>query len=512
MFNKVLIANRGEIAIRIARAAAALGVDTVGVHAPIDALSLHTKMVGRAVELPAGGGDPVRAYLDIEAIVAAAVDTGCDAVHPGYGFLSENAAFARRCAEAGVRFIGPEPESLALFGDKVRARAFARELKIPVIAGASAPLASVEQAREVAATVGYPVMLKAAAGGGGRGMRAVARPEEMAEAFARCQGEAEAAFGDRAVFLEKRVTRPRHIEVQVFGDHHGNVIHLRERDCSVQLRNQKVVEIAPAPNLAAAVRERILDDALKLARAAKYRNAGTVEFLVDPQSGEHFFIECNPRIQVEHTITEQVMGVDLVELQFRIAAGESLASLGLGEQQQVGEPRGYAIQARVVATGTGVLSAYREPSGPGVRVDGCGYLGLAPPPQFDPLLAKLIVQSNSSRTYESAVDHTLRAPDEFHIAGVPTNAAQLRAILEHPAVRAGDARTTLLAEVPGLADGRPVAASIDAGSAPGAAGIALSFLDQQAAALGRAGGPGVRRPGAAAAPSLPVPDGELAVE
>ncbi len=520
MFNKVLIANRGEIAIRIARAASALGVDTVGVYAPIDALSLHTKMVDRAVELPAGGGDPVRAYLDVEAVVAVAVATGCDAVHPGYGFLSENAAFARRCAQARLRFIGPDPESLALFGDKVRARAFARELKVPVIAGASAPLASVEQAREVAATVGYPVMLKAAAGGGGRGMRAVARAEEMAEAFARCQGEAEAAFGDRAVFLEKLVPRPRHIEVQVFGDHHGNVIHLRERDCSVQLRNQKVVEIAPAPNLAAAVRERILDDALRLARTAKYRNAGTVEFLVDPQSGEHFFIECNPRIQVEHTITEQVMGVDLVEMQFRVAAGESLASLGLGAQQQVGEPRGYAIQARVVATGAGVLSAYREPSGPGVRVDGCGYLGLAPPPQFDPLLAKLIVQSNSSRSYESAIDHTLRALDEFHIAGVPTNAAQLRAILGHPAVRAGDARTTLLAELPVPAEVQ-VAASHGAGTAapagsrpaaPAGAGATLSFLDQQAAALGRAGGSGARHCAAVPAPSLPVPDGELAVE
>ena len=268
----------------------------------------------------------------------------------------------------------------------------------------------------------------------------------MDEAFARCQSEAEAAFGDRAVFLEKIVPRPRHIEVQVLGDGQGNVVHLFERDCSVQLRHQKVVEIAPAPNLDEGLRRRILADAVKLARAARYENAGTVEFLVNPETGEHFFIECNPRIQVEHTITEQVMGVDLVEAQFRIAAGASLAALGLADQKSVGTPRGFAVQARVVVQGTGTISAYREPSGPGVRVDACGYLGLAPPPQFDPLLAKLICQSGSSGTFDSAVDRLARALDEFHIVGVPTNGDQLRAILAHPEFRAGNARTTLLAE------------------------------------------------------------------
>jgi pyruvate carboxylase len=281
----------------------------------------------------------------------------------------------------------------------------------------------------VARDLGYPVMLKAAAGGGGRGMRAVASADEMPEALARCQSEAEAAFGDRAVFVEKLVARPRHIEVQILADAAGNVVHLHERDCSVQLRNQKVIEVAPAPGLDAALRDAILSAAVKLVRAAHYVNAGTVEFLVSPERGEFFFIECNPRIQVEHTITEQVAGIDLVEAQFRIAAGASLASLGLADQRAVGLPRGFAVQSRIVAQGVGTLTAYKEPSGPGVRVDACGYLGYAPPPQFDPLLAKLIGQSNSTGTFESAVDRSLRALAEFHIGGVPTNVAQLRAIL-----------------------------------------------------------------------------------
>ncbi len=410
----------------------------------------------------------MRGYLDIDAIIAAAKESGSDCVHPGYGFLSENANFAQRCQDEGLRFIGPSPATLALFGDKVEARAFAQAQGIPVVPGAPAALASGAEAKALAKSIGYPVMLKASAGGGGRGMRAVAKPEEMDEAFARCQSEAEAAFGDRAVFLEKIVPRPRHIEVQVLGDGQGNVVHLFERDCSVQLRHQKVVEIAPAPNLDEGLRQRILADAVTLARAARYENAGTVEFLVNPETGEHFFIECNPRIQVEHTITEQVMGFDLVEAQFRIAAGASLAALGLADQKSVGMPRGFAVQARVVAQGTGTLSAYREPSGPGVRVDACGYLGLAPPPQFDPLLAKLICQSGSSGTFASAVDRLGRALDEFQIVGVPTNGEQLRAILAHPEFRAGNARTTLLSEALGGAEGQVGCAAVPrpAGGSP----------------------------------------------
>ncbi len=492
MFKRVLIANRGEIAIRIARAAASLGIDSVAIFTQPDSMSLHTRLAGSAREI---GGEAIRGYLDIEQIIAAAKASGSDCVHPGYGFLSENTLFAERCQAEAVRFIGPSPKSLKLFGDKVAARAFAETQGIPVIPGAP-KLASAADAKTQARSIGYPVMLKASAGGGGRGMRAVTRPEDMDDAFTRCQSEAEAAFGDRAVFLEKIVPRPRHIEVQVLGDGQGNVVHLYERDCSVQLRNQKVVEVAPAPNLAAGLRQRILDDAVKLARAAQYENAGTVEFLVNPESGEHFFIECNPRIQVEHTITEQVMGFDLVEAQFRIAAGASLAELGVADQKAVGMPRGFAVQARVVAQGTGTLSAYREPSGPGVRVDACGYVGLAPPPQFDPLLAKLICQSGSSGCFDSAVDRTRRALDEFHIVGVPTNGDQLRAILAHPEFRAGNARTTLLAEAI-----EPAKAKTDA----------LKFLDQQVASLGMGGG---RGRGASAPPPrpLPVPTGHEAIE
>ena len=510
MFKRVLIANRGEIAIRIARAASALGVESVGVYPAVDRLALHTQLTSSAREIGSASADPVRAYLDIEAIIAAAKASDCDCVHPGYGFLSENANFAQRCAMEGLRFIGPSPASLALFGDKIEARAFAQSLQIPVLAGTPGPLASGDEARAMAQAVGYPVMLKAAAGGGGRGMRVVANAEDMAEAFARCQGEAEAAFGNRAVFLEKLVPRPRHIEVQVLGDSQGQVIHLHERDCSVQLRNQKLIEIAPAPNLDGALRQRMLDDALKLARAARYENAGTVEFLVNPQTGEHCFIECNPRIQVEHTVTEQVTGLDLVEAQFRIAAGASLASLGLADQQAVGNPRGFAIQARIVALGTGTLSAYREPSGPGVRVDACGYLGLSPPPQFDPLLAKLICQSSSAMSFESAVDRTLLALGEFHIDGLETNLDQLRAILGHAAFRSGDARTTLLAEVPALGKtmSTPGHGASATQPAPGSDGT-LRFLAQQAAALGRSAAATAQPAGLA---SLAVPEGHQGAE
>ena len=498
MFKRVLIANRGEIAIRIARAAASLGVDSVAVFTAADALSLHTRLAGGAREIGGRAADPVRGYLDIDAVIAAAKDSGSDCVHPGYGFLSESANFAERCRLEGLRFIGPSSATLALFGDKVEARAFAQAQGIPVVPGTPAALASSAEARAMAQSVGYPVMLKASAGGGGRGMRTVARPEDMDDAFARCQGEALSAFGDQAVFLEKIVPRPRHIEVQVLGDGQGNVVHLHERDCSVQLRNQKVVEVAPAPNLDETIRQRILADAVILARAARYENAGTVEFLVDPDSGEHFFIECNPRIQVEHTVTEQVLGVDLVEAQFRIADGASLASLGLADQKAVGKPRGFAVQTRVVVQGTGTLSAYREPSGPGVRVDACGYVGLAPPPHFDPLLAKVICQSGSSGTFESAIDRTLRALEEFHIAGVPTNREQLRAVLSHPEFRRGNARTTLLSQ------------AIDpAGSEPKSTLATLKFLDQQVAALGRARGPGSATPPPR---PLPVPAGHLSVE
>ena len=486
---RVLIANRGEIAIRIAKAAAGLGMESVAVYAPVDSLSLHTRLTTHAHQLP---GDGVAAYLDAEALVAAAAATGCDCVHPGYGFLAENASFAEWCAAEGITFVGPSPAALALFGDKVRARALAASLGIPVVPGSVAPLTSAHEAAELARTIDYPVMLKAAAGGGGRGMRVVAGAGEMDEAFARCRSEAEAAFGDGAVFVEKLVERPRHIEVQVLADAQGSVVHLYERDCSVQQRHQKVIEIAPAPGLDDSVRARLLADAVRLVRAAGYANAGTVEFLVAPASGEHWFIECNPRIQVEHTVTEQVTGIDLVEAQFRIAAGETLAALGLADQAAVGAPRGFAVQARVVARGAGTITAYREPSGAGVRVDGAGYTGYAPPPQFDPLLAKVV---GTAASYVGALERTQRALAEFHVAGLATNLGQLDAILGHDAMRSADARTTLLDEVPALA------------SASTGASSTIDFLDERAAALGGTTSVSSRGIG----DSLPVADGDVGV-
>ena len=504
MFKRVLIANRGEIAIRVARAAAALGVESVSVYAPVDALSLHTRVATTSHALGTSQeSDPVRAYLDIEELIEAAKTNGCDCVHPGYGFLSENPAFAERCLKDGVTFIGPRPETLRLFGDKTKARALAHSVGIPIVAGSPLAVANGDEASTVAAAIGYPVMLKATAGGGGRGMRAVAGRDEMAAAFTRCQSEALATFGDGSVFVEKLIARPRHIEVQILADTHGNIVHLYERDCSVQLRNQKVVEIAPAPGLETGLRQRLLDDAIRLARAANYVNAGTVEFLVSPERGEHFFIECNPRIQVEHTVTEQVMGIDLVEAQFRVAAGESLKALRISTQAALGAPRGFAVQARIVASGTGTLTAYKEPTGPGVRVDSCGYLGYAPPPQFDPMFAKVICESNSTHSFASALDHTSRALDEFHIAGLPTNLRQLRAVLANPAVRAGDARTTFFSEHPDLA-ASPNAVASSSGS--------LALLEQQATALRGGKSAHALSSPQPALTGLTVPDGEEGIE
>jgi len=497
LHKRVLIANRGEIAIRIAKAASALGIESVGVYAPADSLSLHTRFTTEARRIGHDDGDPLSAYLDAEDLVTTAVASGCDCVHPGYGFLSESPHLTQLCADASLQFIGPSAEVLALFGDKVRARELARAAGIPVISGSEAPLATPKAGVRLASKLGYPIMLKACGGGGGRGMRAVETANDLEAAFESCQREAEAAFGDGRLFMERLLQRPRHIEVQVLADGGGNVVHLHERDCSVQRRNQKVIEVAPAESLADETRNRLLADAVRLARAAEYVNAGTVEFLVVPETGEYYFIECNPRIQVEHTVTEQVTGIDIVEAQFRIAAGASLHALGIGDQKAVGSPRGFAVQARVVARGGGAITAYKEPSGPGVRVDACGYAGYAPPPQFDPLLAKVIGASNSSASFASAVDRTLRSLEEFHIAGLPTNLAELRGILSHPEVRGGDARTSLLAETPSITP--PDAAASNA----------IGLLDRQAALRGGMAaelGTGTNKPGLAAA------DGQRAVE
>jgi acetyl/propionyl-CoA carboxylase alpha subunit/acetyl-CoA carboxylase carboxyltransferase component len=482
LHKRVLIANRGEIAIRIAKAATALGMESVAVYPEADALSLHIRVASHARPIGGDRQDPIGSYLDGAALIRIAKETDCDCIHPGYGFLSENANFAAMCAAADIAFVGPGAAALELFGDKVASRALAQSCGIPVISGSPSALASVSEAREMAQNIGYPVMLKAAAGGGGRGMRAVYNEVDMVEAFERCQSEAATAFGDSAIFIERLLQRPRHIEVQILADGAGNIVHLHERDCSVQIRNQKVVEIAPAAGLADDLRQRIYDDAIKLAKAANYVNAGTVEFLVVPESGEHYFIECNPRIQVEHTVTEQITGIDLVECQFRLAAGAKLESLGLGDQTAVGPARGFAVQARVVATGTGTITRYKEPTGAGIRVDACGYLGYTPPPQFDPLLAKLICSSGSSNSLAGAVDRTLAALAEFQITELPTNLAQLATILATDELRAGDARTSFMAEHSDLDDG---------GTTP-TGGETLAFLNQQAAAL--AGPSAARKP------------------
>ncbi len=497
--NRVLIANRGEIAIRIARAAASRGMESVAIYPPLDTHSLHTRVASEAVATP---GDGIAAYLDGEALIQAAVAAGCDCVHPGYGFLAENADFAARCAAAGLVFVGPSPAALRLFGDKIQARAHAAANQVPVVPGSEVVLATAEAAEDAAEAIGYPVMVKAAAGGGGRGMRVVENGAAMAEAFERCRSEAAQAFGDGTLFLEKRIERPRHIEVQILADGAGSTLHLWERDCSVQIRNQKVVEIAPASGLAPALRQRILDDAVRLARAADYVNAGTVEFLFSPEDGAHYFIECNPRIQVEHTVSEQVTGIDLVASQFRIAGGETLAALGLADQAAVGQPRGHAVQLRVVARGAGTITGYKEPSGPGVRVDGCGYLGYAPPAVFDPLLAKLICTSPAGTTLADAIDRARAALAEFHIAGLPNNLAQLAAILADTGLRAGDARTSLLAEKPELAAAEPATAS----------GETLDLLEDRAAALIGPGAGRARPADTASAPDVAVPTGAHGVE
>ncbi|PTU74130.1 acetyl-CoA carboxylase family protein [Pseudomonas mangrovi] len=430
----LLIANRGEIAIRIARACAELDIRSVAVHAEDDVNSLHVRKADALVALRGRG---VAAYLDMDQLVEAARAQGCDAIHPGYGFLAENAEFARRCQAAGIVFVGPEPEVLESFGDKTRARALALELGVPLAAGSNQPT-TLEQARTFLAEQGA-IMLKALAGGGGRGMRAVRSEAELADAYARCTSEASAAFGKGDLYVERLIEQARHIEVQVIGDGQGNVSHLWERDCTLQRRNQKLVEIAPAPTLSAELREQILAAALKLASAVNYRGLGTFEFLLDEQRGDFVFMEANPRVQVEHTVTEAVTGIDLVQAQIRVAGGASLTELNL-LQAQMPAPRGFAVQLRInlermAADGStqpaaGIISAYEPPSGPGIRVDGYGYAGYATSSAYDSLLAKLIVHADSD--FPGVLRRAYRALCEFRLEGVASNLHLLQNLLRLP--------------------------------------------------------------------------------
>jgi len=452
-FRKLLIANRGEIAIRIARAANDLGIRTVAVYSDDDAQSLHVK---RADESRALGSKGPAAYLDIARILAAAKETGCDAVHPGYGFLSENADFADACAKAGLTFVGPSLEVLAVFGDKARARALAERFGVPVMPGTKGAT-SLEEARAFLSKRGKggAIIVKAIAGGGGRGMRVVTAEAELADAYARCQSEARASFGNDAVYVEALMPKARHIEVQVAGDG-KSATHLFERDCTLQRRHQKIVEIAPAPKLDPDLRRQLCDAAVWLADDVRLKGLATFEFLVDPNPPRHgsafAFIEANPRLQVEHTITEEVTGVDLVAVQIELARGRSLRDLHL-RQDDVPTPRGYAIQVRVnlermEADGTvkpqgGTLARFSPPSGPGVRVDTYGYEGYQTNPAFDPLLAKVIAHAPD---FPLALARAKRALSEFGIDGAATNIPFLSALLDRPEVADAQISTRFVEE------------------------------------------------------------------
>ena len=514
---KLLIANRGEIAVRIARAAAELGIDTVAVYAKEDEHSLHRRVADAAVLIPGAGA---RAYLDVEEVLRAGAQAGCDAVHPGYGFLSENSAFAAACEEAGATFVGPTPAALTLFGDKTQARQLAVAEGVPVAAGVSEPV-DVAAAKRFFADLpaGAAMLFKAAGGGGGRGMRIVRAADEIEDAFARAQSEAQAAFGVADVYVEQFLPNARHVEVQVAADSRGGACHFGDRDCTLQRRHQKLIEAAPAPALAPAVRDSMAAAALKLAKAADYRSLGTFEFLVtgEPPQQQFWFIEANARLQVEHTITEEVTGVDLVQLQLRLAQGETLTSLGMSEPPPI---RGHAVQARVnmetmTADGTalpasGVLAAFEAPSGPGVRTDTFGYAGYATSTQFDSLLAKVIVRSDVS--FAAAVGKARRALAEFRIDGVATNIPFLRALMSRALAskvhtRFVDDNIEALVAAAAEDPPRPIAAAAEPPAGPAQAGAKLDSNDPLAV-LDHGKSAPVAAP---AADATPLGEGEAAV-
>ena len=457
MFSKILVANRAEIAVRAFRAAYELGARTVAVFPHEDRMSEHRVKADEAYEIGVEG-HPVKAYLDVEEMIRVARLSGADAIYPGYGFLSENVELARRCAEEGLAFIGPPPEVLAKAGDKVAALRAAKEAGVPVL-DSSEPSKDPDELVEAADRIGFPVFVKAVAGGGGRGMRRVERREDLRDALAAAMREADTAFGDPTVFLEQAVLGPRHIEVQVLADGDGDVVHLYERDCSVQRRHQKVVEIAPAPALDPQVREALCRDAVTFAKSLGYRNAGTVEFLLATEgerAGQHVFIEMNPRIQVEHTVTEEVTSIDIVSAQMRIASGESLAQIGI-RQDEV-RTQGFAVQTRITTEDptngflpdTGRIVAYRSPGGAGVRLDGAtGMAGNEITGHFDSLLVKLTCRGHD---FDQAVRRASRALAEFRIRGVTSNIRFLRAVLDDPDFRAGGVTTAFIEQRPQLLD------------------------------------------------------------
>jgi len=444
MLNKVLVANRGEIALRVVRACRELGVTSVAVYSDADEEALHVRHADVAVNIgppPAG-----KSYLDMEAIIEAAKETGADAVHPGYGFLAENADFAAACRDAGLVFVGPSAEAIEKLGNKSAARRLAEEADVPVVPG-SKESASVDEAIETAEEIGYPVMVKAAAGGGGRGIRVAENEEELRKSVQVAKREAESAFGDGSLYLEKFLTGPHHVEVQVMADHEGNVIHLYERECSMQRRRQKVLEEAPSPGISDEVRERICDAAVRLAREARYANAGTVEFLVERD--DFYFIEMNTRIQVEHPVTEMLTGVDLVKEQILVASGEPL-SLKQEDVPFVGHAMEFRINAedpdQDFMPSPGEITFLEVPGGPGVRVDSAIYQGYTIPPFYDSMVGKLIVWGLNR---EEAIKRSGRALREYRLEGIKTTIPLHLRLLEDDAFRSGEYHTGYLEELLG---------------------------------------------------------------
>jgi acetyl-CoA carboxylase, biotin carboxylase subunit len=442
VFEKVLVANRGEIALRVVRACQELGVAAVAVYSDADESALHVRHADEAVRIgppPAG-----KSYLNVEALIDAAKETGAEAVHPGYGFLAENAAFAAACREAGLTFVGPSAEAIEKMGNKSAARRLAREAKVPVVPG-SDDASSADEAAETAGGIGYPIMVKAAAGGGGRGIRVAEDEDELRKAVQVARREAEAAFGDGTLYLEKLLVAPRHVEVQVMGDHEGDVIHLYERECSMQRRRQKVLEEAPSPGISLGVREKMAEAAVRLAREAGYANAGTVEFLVEDE--EFYFIEMNTRIQVEHPVTEMLTGVDLVKEQIRIAAGDPL-SLAQEDVPMVGHAMEFRINAedpdQDFMPSPGEISRLEVPGGPGVRVDSAIYQGYQIPPFYDSLVGKLIVWA---LTREEAISRARRALREYRLEGIKTTIPLHLRLLKGEAFRSGEYHTGYLEEL-----------------------------------------------------------------
>jgi acetyl-CoA carboxylase biotin carboxylase subunit len=441
MFNKILIANRGEIAVRVIRACHEMGIAAVVVYSDVDRAALHVRKADEAY--PIGAAAATESYLNIQKILDVAARSGVDAIHPGYGFLSENAKFARACADVGVKFIGPTAAAMDAMGSKTQARQAMERAGVPIVPGTSRGLESVEQAEEVATRIGYPVMLKAAAGGGGKGMRLVHEPADLKSALEGARSEAERSFGDSEVYIEKAIVNPRHIEMQILADEHGNTVYLGERECSIQRRHQKVVEEAPSPIVDADMRRRMGEVAVRVAQAAGYTNAGTVEFLVDAEKN-FYFLEMNTRLQVEHPVTELVTGLDLVQLQIRIAAGERLPFT----QSDV-LIRGHAIECRIYAEdpdnnyfpSPGKITLLLAPSGPGIRRDSGMYEGWTVPMDYDPLLAKLIGYGSDR---EQAIGRLTRALNEYFVGGIKTNISLFRRILSDPDFRAARLDTGFL--------------------------------------------------------------------